>query len=223
MAVEQAEQQRPKKSWRFYFTSSMGIVFTVLLVAAAIYFRDELQHVQGYGYAGVFFIGILCGISIIPAPTLLAVFTLSSVLNPVFVGLIAGFGGAIGGITVYMTGASAETIWSKIRSNTRTPQPETSQRYDAVEQIESRVWSKGEVLYNRLLKWVGGKGGAAVLFISSAMIISPYYFAGLAAGSLRMGLLKFFLISWAGKTIRYLTVAFAGYWGLRSLLHWIGS
>ncbi len=223
MTVGEAEQDRPKKSWYFYFVSSVGILVTVLLVAAGIYFRNELQYVQGYGYAGIFIIGVLCGISIIPAPTLLAVFTLSSVLNPIFVGLIAGFGAAIGGITVYLTGASAGTIWSKLRSNPQTTQHQGSPRYDAVEQIETRFWSKGEVLYNRLLKWVGGKGGALVLFISSAMIISPYYFAGLAAGSLRMGLLKFFLISWAGKTVRYLTVAFAGYWGLRSLLQWIGS
>ena len=38
--------------------------------------------------------------------------------------------------------------------------------------------------------------------------------AGLAAGSMGMGLIKFFLISWAGKTVRYLYVAAAGYYGL---------
>ena len=47
--------------------------------------------------------------------------------------------------------------------------------------------------------------------------------AGLAAGSLRMGLVKFFLISWAGKTVRFLYIAYAGYWGLQFILKWIGA
>ncbi|MFC2021250.1 hypothetical protein ACFLU1_05675, partial [Chloroflexota bacterium] len=100
---------------------------------------------------------------------------------------------------------------------------EPGRRYDIVRPVESQFWLKGEALYNRLVKRVGGKGGYWILFITSAMIISPFYFAGLAAGSLRMGLLKFFLISWSGKTVRYLIIAFAGDLGLRVILRWIGA
>ena len=216
------EQERLKGNWRVYLIGSLSFLFTVILVVAAVYFREEIRYVGAYGYVGVFFVGVLCGISIIPAPTLLLVFTLGHVLNPVYVGLVAGIGSAIGGITVYLTGAGVETMWSRLRSREQSYESQPGWRYDIIRPVQSQFWSKGEALYNRLVRWIGGRGGVWTLFITSAMIISPFYFAGLAAGSLRMGLLRFFLVSWAGKTVRYLIVAFAGYWGLYILLRWIG-
>ncbi|MFC2057020.1 VTT domain-containing protein [Chloroflexota bacterium] len=223
MGVTQVEKERPKGNWRAYLFSSLGFLCTVLLLAAAIYFREEIRHAGGYGYIGVFAVGVLGGISIIPAPTLVMVFFLGGMLNPAYVGLTASFGGAIGGITVYLTGAGVESVWSRLRSKEQDYENEPGRRYDIVRPVESQFWSKGEAVYNRLVKWMGGKGGYWTLFITSAMIISPFYFAGLAAGSLRMGLLKFFLISWTGKAVRYLIVAYAGYLGLDVLLQWIGG
>ncbi|MFC2010733.1 hypothetical protein ACFLUR_00355 [Chloroflexota bacterium] len=221
--VTQIEQDRPKLDWRFYLISGLGILFTVLLIGVAIYFREEIQYAQGYGYVGVFFVGILCGLTIIPAPTLLLVFTFGHILNPLYVGLVAGFGAAIGGITVYLTGAGVQTIWSKLRNKEHAFQRRLGLGDNITKPVQSQFWAKGEAFYNRLVKWVGGKGGSWVIFITSVMVISPFYFASLAAGSLRTGLIRFFLISWAGKTIRYLTVAFAGYWGLYFLLKWMGA
>jgi len=59
---------------------------------------------------------------------------------------------------------------------------------------------------------------ASQLGINTASFLTIIGAAGLAAGSLRMGLLRFFLISWAGKTVRYLYVAVAGYYGLEFIL-----
>jgi membrane protein YqaA with SNARE-associated domain len=223
LGTTEIEQERAKGNRRFYVVSILGFLFMALLLAAAIIFREEVQHLYGYGYLGVFVVGVLCGISIIPVPTLVMVFFLGGILNPLYIGLVAGFGGAIGGITVYLTGAGVETIWSRFRARGEAYEHQTGRHYDPVRPVQSRFWSKGEALYNRLVKWVGGKGGSWTLFITSAMIISPFYFAGLAAGSLRMGLIKFFLISWAGKTVRYMIIAYAGYFGLNILLKWIGG
>jgi len=219
----QVTQNRLKRDWRFYILSSVSILLTLLLAVAIVYFWEEIQNAQGYGYAGVFIVGILCGISIIPAPTLLLVFTLGGVLNPVYVGLVAGLGGAIGGITVYLTGAGVGTIWSKLQPGELKYEYQQGSGYDNKRSSQPKIWAKGEALYRRLVEWVGGKGGSWAVFIVSAMVISPFYFAGLAAGTLRMGLIRFFLISWAGKTVRYLIVAFAGYWGLYFLLKWMGA
>ncbi len=223
MEEAQVAQEKPRGDWRFYVISGLIFLVMALLLAATVYYREEIRHLGAYGYLGVFVVGVLCGISIIPAPTLVMVFTLGGVLDPLFVGLVAGFGGGIGGITVYLTGAGVETVWSRFRARGRAYESEPGQAYDLVHPVESRFWSKGEVLYNRLVKWVGGRGGTWTLFISSALVISPFYFAGLAAGSLRMGLIKFFLISWAGKTIRYLIISYAGYYALDGLLNWIGG
>jgi len=202
----QAEQERPRRKWGFYLIGSTSFLVTVLLAVAVVFFWEEVQQTQVYGYAGGFVVSILGGVSVIPVPSLLVTFTLGRVLHPVAVGLISGLGEALGGITIYLTGAGAGTMWTRLAVKS-----------------ESQLWSKGQTYYDRLVAWVGGRGGSWVVFIASALIISPYYFAGLAAGSLRMGLLRFFLISWVGKTIRGLIIAGAGYWGLTFLLPWLGA
>jgi len=214
LGVRQIEQGRMKRGWRFYLITGISFLLTVLLAVAVVYFWEEMQHAWGYGgYAGGFLVSILGGVTIIPVPSLLVIFTLGRVLNPVYIGLLSGLGEAVGGITVYLTGTGVETIWSRLRTKGETFECQPT---------EPKFWAKGEAFYNRLVDWIGGRGGSWGLFIISAMPISPFYFAGLAAGSLRMGLLRFFLISWAGKTIKGLIIAFAGYWGLRFLLGWIG-
>ena len=206
MAETQLEQGRSRRRWGIYLISSLSIFITVSIAVAVVLFWEEIQQARAYGYAGGFAVSILGGITLIPVPSLLVTFTLGRVLHPVAVGLISGLGEALGGITIYLTGAGAGTMWGKLQVKD-----------------ESQLWSKGQRYYDRLVTWVGGRGGSWVVFIASALIISPYYFAGLAAGSLRMGLLRFFLLSWAGKTIRGLIIAGAGYWGLTFLLPWIGA
>ena len=232
MGVTEVEQERPKRSWRFYLAGSISFLLTLLLAAAVVYFWEEIQQAQGYGYAGGFIVSILGGITVIPAPSLLVIFALGHALKPafgpeyvgpVYVGLVSGFGEALGGITIYLTGAGAETIWSRFRSKEQRFERRLGLGGDIPRPIESQFWSKGEAFYNRLVKWVGGKGGSLVVFIVAAMPLSPFYFAGLAAGSLKMGLLRFFLLSWMGKSIKGTTVAFAGYGGLYFLLRWIGA
>ena len=212
---------KPGKKLSYYLISIGGLIFTVLLIVLALYFKEEVKQLGGYGYVGVFIVGVLCGLTVIPLPTMLMVFTLGNLLNPIYVGLVAGLGGAIGGITVYLTGAGVETIWSRLRR--LQPVEEYPQQHDIAQPAHSEFWSIGEGIYRRLEKWMGGRSGVWVLFISAAMIISPFYFAGLAAGTVRMGLLKFFLISWAGKTIKYLTISFAGFAGINFLIRLIGG
>ena len=212
LGVNQVEPGKKMRRWYSYLISAIGVLITLLLIALIVIYWDKVQNAGAYGYAGEFVISVLGGITVIPAPSLIVTFTLGHALNPVYVGLISGFGEAVGGITTYLTGAGVETVWSRLRT-----------REEAIESARFSFWSRGEAFYNRLVDWVGGRGGSWVVFIVSAMIISPFYFAGLAAGSLRMGLWRFFLLSWAGKTIRGLIIAFAGYGGLYILLKWIGA
>lgn len=219
----QVTQEKQKGRWRAYLIVSLGILLTILPVVAVVYFREEIKQAEGYGYTGVFLVGILSGVSIIPAPTQLLVFTFGSVLNPLYVGLVAGFGGAVGGITVYLTGASMETVWTRLRTRGQALRRWLFPHKDTAKPIKLKYWPEAQTIYRRVVDWTGAKGVYWALFISSAMIISPFYFAGLTAGSLRIGILRFFLITWAGKTVRYLTIAFAGNLGLHAILKWIGA
>jgi hypothetical protein len=54
-------------------------------------------------------------------------------------------------------------------------------------------------------------------------VLNPFFYpAALAAGALRFGLKRYLLICSAGKIIKGMTVAYAGYWGLRELLRMLG-
>jgi len=226
LAVRQVKQEAQKKGWHQYLLMGIGILLTVLLAVAIVYLWQEMRDVEslayGYGYAGGFLVGILGGITIIPIPSLLVVFTLGGVLNPVYVGLISGFGEALGGITVYLTGAGGGAIWSRLRSRQQAFYDQPRPGYDIVTPVQSRLHSRWQTFYDRLASSVGRRGSSWLVFVASAMVFSPFYFAGLAAGTLHMGLKRFFLVSWAGKTIKGLIVAYAGYWGLHFLLQWIG-
>ena len=225
MAVRQVEQETQKKEWRHYLLIGIGFLLTVLFVVAVVFFWEEMRVESlgyQYGYAGGFLISLLGGITLIPVPSLLVIFTLGGVLNPVYVGLLSGLGEALGGITVYLTGAGGGVVWSKLWSKGQTFDDRPSPGYDIVTPVQSKLRSRGQAFYNRLAGWVGRRGSSWLVFVVSAMVISPFYFAGLAAGSLHMGLKRFFLVSWAGKTVRGLIIAYAGYWGLYFLLQWIG-
>ena len=236
MAIRQVKQETQKRGWSQYLLIGIGTLLTVLLAVAIVYFWEEMRKIEslayGYGYAGGFLASILGGITIIPIPSLLVIFTLGGVLQPAFgpgyvgpiyVGLVAGFGEALGGITVYLTGAGGGAIWSRLQSRQHSFYDQPKPGYDTVTPAQSRLHSRWQTLYDRLAKSVGRRGSTWLVFVASAMVFSPFYFAGLAAGTLHMGLKRFFLVSWAGKTIKGLIVAYAGYWGFYFLLQWIGG
>ncbi len=223
MTIRQVEQERPEKRWRSYVIVSLSFLLTLAIAVAVVYFWEEIQRARGYGYAGGLVVSVLGGITVIPAPSLMVTFALGAVLTPVFVGLISGFGEALGGLTIYLTGAGGGVIWSKLRSSEQSFEQRLGLKDYTGQLVKTQVWSKGESFYNLMVKWVGGRVGSLLIFIVAAMPLSPFYFAGLAAGTLRMGLLRFFLLSWAGKTIKGITIAFAGYWGLSFLLPWFGG
>ena len=217
----QGTRVESKRGLRWHHYLSIIIVVTLFIVlpmVALLYFQEEIKQAQAYGYAGVFVVGLLCGITIIPMPTQVLIFTFGHVLNPIWVGLIAGLGSATGGITIYLTGAGAQNIWARFRNTEWALQHRLGVDKDVASLQKSEAWSKWKAFYEGLTRWISGKKGSWALFLTSALVFSPFYPAGLAAGSLGMGLIKFFLISWVGKSVRYLYVAAAGYYGLEFIL-----
>ena len=218
-------QEHPRRIGSVFFIGSLSFLLTALLILAIVYFWDEIQQAQAYGYVGEFLVSVPAGVTIIPAPSVVVTFTLGRVLNPVYIGLISGFGEALGGITVYLTGAGVETIWSRFTSyDPANPKNQPEQHKYYVRVVESKLWAKGKTVYNRFAGRIGKRGGSWFLFIAAAIpLLSLFYPAGIAAGSLRMGLKRFILVSWAGKTVKGLIVASAGYGGLYFLPGLLGN
>ena len=177
------------------------------MAVAVILFWDDIRYLRYYGYLGAFLISVFGGATIIaPIPMTPVVFFLGTVmrpeqapyLGPVFVGAAAGIGETIGGISIYMTGYGGGTA--------------------AINGIRHGRFQR---LFAWVMDWMKRRG-SLVLFVLSAVLNPFFYPAAIVAGATRFGLRKYLLICWAGKTIKGISVAAAGYWGLGALLRAMG-
>jgi membrane protein YqaA with SNARE-associated domain len=197
--------KRASKRWEYYVALA-GILLVVGLGVGVICFWEQVQALQQYGYLGAFLISIFGGATIIaPIPMTPMVFALGAItkpefapyLGPVFIGIAAGLGDTIGGVTTYMTGYGGGTALQDMK--------------------EGKVKSG----YTRIAGWVQRRGSLTLFLLS--VVVNPFFFpAALAAGALRFGLKRFIFITWTGKTIKGITVAMAGYWGLGAILRALG-
>ncbi len=182
-----------------YIAGIIGIVATLLMAVAIIFFWEFIRTFEAYGYTGAFLISILGGATIVvPVPMLAVVFALGGVMKyPFVVGLAAGLGETVGALVIYMTGYGGGTP------------------------VISSGHGRLRAVYLRTMRWMERRG-SLILFILSAVLNPFFYPAALAAGALRFGVKKYLIICWAGKTIKGLTVAYAGFWGLRGLMRMLG-
>ena len=200
-----AKLGRILKRWE-YWIGVAGLALTVGVALAVILYWEEVQALGAYGYLGAFLIGVFGGATYIaPVPMTPVVFVLGTVvrpsfapyLGPVFVGAAAGLGETIGALTIYMTG------------------------YGGGAAIASTKHAKVRAIYSRILGWMQRRG-ALVLFIFSAVVNPFFYPIAFTAGATHYSLKKYIIICLIGKTIKGITVAAAGYWGLGSILRALG-
>ena len=177
-----------------YIIGGVALALTIALCVAVIFFWEYVQRAQQYGYLGVFVISILAGGTVfIPVPGVLVVFTLGSVLNPAIVGVVSGLCEAVGSGGIYLSGYGGQK---------------------AAQNLNGRFFTK-------FSGWIRGRGAVSV-FVMSAILNPLFYPFAAIAGMLRFGLVRFFFLCWAGKTVKNMMIAYAGYFGLRSLLRWVG-
>ena len=196
------EQKREKQgsAKAAYILGIFSAVATVLMALAVVYFRSFLRELEGLGYFGAFLISILGGATIIiPVPMLAVVFALGGIMKYTWlVGLSAGMGELVGALIIYLTGHGAGTA------------------------LVHSKHGKVQAAYERLMGLMERRG-SITLFILAAVVNPFFYPAALAAGAMRFGIRKYFLICFAGKIIKGMTVVYAGYWGLRSLFQMLGT
>jgi membrane protein YqaA with SNARE-associated domain len=88
------------------------VVLAVLGLSVAIFaLRKQFAEMAAVGYPGIFLVSLLGNATIIlPAPSLALVFAMGSALPPMFVGLAAGAGEALGELTGYAAGFSGRAV-----------------------------------------------------------------------------------------------------------------
>ncbi len=83
-----------------------------------------------------------------------------------------------------------------------------------------RAVIKDKTLYHRFERWMSRYGLVTLLVL--AIIPNPFFdVAGIAAGALRFTWWRFLLVSWAGKTIQGILIAYAGSVSAGWVLNWL--
>jgi membrane protein DedA with SNARE-associated domain len=170
------------------------LAVTITLSFFILQHRNYIEQIAHWGYVGCFFINILAtGTLVMPGFGLILTFTLGGVLNPAIVGAVAGIGEAIGAVGAYFTGYAGKGLFRDSNSS----------------------------LYLRFCNLIDRHGSKAIFFI--ACLISPIYYPfAVVMGMLRFGWVRFFLATWAGRTVKNMVLAYLGYLGLKAVLQWLG-
>jgi len=198
----QAEQASPQKkrtklTWRWVL---VALVLIAVVSASVVLLRNHLKDFAEFGYLGAFLISFLASATVIlGVPTLPVMFALGGVLNPFYVGLAAGAGEAIGELIVYTAGRTGHAFFLKDRF------------------IEAQTTKEVHGIYPRLQRWVQRRGAVA-LFLSSAVFNPFFSLISATAGATRFPVLRFLVVVWAGKTVKWITVAVVGYAVLKRIL-----
>jgi membrane protein YqaA with SNARE-associated domain len=161
-------------------------------LAAAVYFRDRLQELAAYGYAAIFLVGLLSNATIILPIPGLAV---SSVLGGVFNPWLVGIVAGIGQALGELSGYLLG--------------------YSGQTLIANRP------IYDRIQGWMR-RWGVWIIFVLAVIPNPVFDVGGMIAGALRFPLWKFLSSCAAGKIIKNIVFALAGYYGIEAILRLLG-
>jgi len=207
------EQKEEKGRWptRTAYLGVLALVTTIVFCITAIQYKDELMglaNMAGYSLLGMLVIAFIAGsvlsFTAIPVPYWLLVVTLPNVLAPqwgilapVGVGITSALGATLGHFPTFMIGYSGGSLSQRITIK-----------------VKFRF-------FNRAIEWAQKHGSWAV-FAMSAMFNPIHLPMTVAIGALRYPPKKFIIFSFLGNTVKSLFLAFCGYFGLNSLLHFLG-
>ena len=95
-------------------TTLARIAALLVVIGISLYIfsiRDQAAKLALYGYPGVFILTFLAyGTVLFPPPGVAVVFAMGAVLNPLLVGVISGFGAALGELIGYLAGFSGQGV-----------------------------------------------------------------------------------------------------------------
>jgi len=183
-----------KPTKREAIVGGLSLAITIIFCVLIIQHRDYLGEIRHWGYLGCFIINTLAsGTLVVYGLGIIITFTLGGVLNPAIVGAVAGIGETIGAVGAYFTGYGGRGLF---RDN------------------NSALYTRfGNILQRH---------GSKTVFLMASVLNPIYYPFAVFMGMLRFGLTKFFLLTWAGRTIKNMVLAYLGYFGLRTVLQWLG-
>ena len=178
-----------KRSYRNLWRPLLGVVFALGISFVVLVMLRRAEQFRVYGYPGIFLISLLSSATIIIPAPSLA---LVPVVGSVLNPFWVGLCAGAGEALGELSGYAAG--------------------YSGRAVIEKRDQ------YERMVAWTQRYGLWVILVLS--IIPNPFFdLAGVAAGALRIPLLRFLLTCWVGKTIKTTLVALGGKAVILPLLH----
>ena len=146
-----------------------------------------VQLILDWNYFGVFLAGLFSTVLPVPFPSptfVLAIFA-GRLLDPLFVGLAGGLGAALGETVGFFTGAAGKRfLLRKYASSIRR-------------------------LEKQFERWRG-----ELVVFAFAATPPPFDVVGIFCGAVGFPFRKFFLANLLGKIVKYLLLAYGGFYGL---------
>ena len=168
----------------------LTIFLVIILTALLITFRESLEMLGDGGYLGVFIVSLAFNASIFLP---MPIFPVLFVLGTVYNPFLLGLAAASGGTFGELSGYMAGFSGRGIVRRSRL-------------HLKAEGWMR---------RW-----GLLTILFFSIVPFTPFDLAGLAAGALKFPVWKFLLVVLIGKTLLYTLVAFAGVWGLETVISW---
>jgi len=166
------------------FLAILGLTVSIFI------YRDKLQHLQQYGYFGIFVVNLVAsGTVLLPAPGALFTYAFGAVLSPPLVALASATGASIGELSGYAAGVSGQAVIGN-----------------------TKFYRTFHGLMQKHSNFTG------YLLLIAATIPNPFFdLVGIAAGALRYPLVRFLTLTFAGNLIKMYAIASAGYYSLQWL------
>ncbi len=160
-------------------------VFAVLAIVAGSFWlgtqKELVQRFSQWGYVSSFLISLIGSATVIlPAPGLALILALGAHLNPVLLGVVAGFGSGLGELSGYLAGRASRNLVSR----------------------------RGK--FSAFLHHMTTRYTAPALFILAIVPLPIFDVAGILAGAMRMPAVQFLSIVISGKIIKHVLAAYLG-------------
>lgn len=180
-------QQQAIGSWVTRTPVQVALLILIIAVAALVFWygrtRLDPQAFLVHGFLGIFVLNVLTAATIFfPLPGEAANVAAGAFLNPLAVALVAASGATLGEMTAYLAGYFGRRL----------------------------IPAKYEGRHAKAQQWMHRYGGFAVfLFAFIPMLL--YDLIGIVAGSTRYHVGRFAAATFAGRVLRYLVYAYAGF------------
>lgn len=107
-------QPEKKASLQTNLLRALALLAVIAITVYIYTIRDRVEEFERFGYAGIFLIALMANATVLlPAPGVAIIYAMGAVFNPLWVGLAAGTGGALGELSGYLAGFSGQAVVEK--------------------------------------------------------------------------------------------------------------